>query len=315
MVARIDPERERVLVAIKPTQRDLPPPAIRACEFAERVDGEILLVSVVFDPVVAGGLDGAAALETAAKSRLIEDQRLELERSAQALRDRGIAVTVRVVWDAAAYRGILRAADEWEPTLVVVGAHERRAMLHTALTDTHWRLVHTSRWPLLLVKQSTSNDKRIILAAVDPSRTESHAVAGDVLKAASRFGSAWNCPVRVVHSFPNPEQFALVSAVEVSPGVFYGTENIAALHRRAVEELCTSYGIDPSHADVRPGEPAAVIGQLMMDHDVRLVVLGLSRHSLLQQVILGSITQAVAIESPCDVLLIPQPSQSVRDWE
>jgi nucleotide-binding universal stress UspA family protein len=314
MSARIDPERQRVLAATKPAQRGLPLSAIRAREFAQMVDGEILLVSVVFDSVVAGGLEGAAALETVAKSRLIEDQRLELERTAQSLRDWGAAVTVRVVWDAATDRGILRVADEWHPTLVVVGAHEPRAMLQTPLTDTHWRLVHACTWPLLLAKPSASNDRRTILAAVDPSRAESRAVAHDVLRAACRFATALDCQVRVVHAFPDPENFALVSSVEVSPGVFYGIENIAELHRRAVEELAGSHGIDPSHTDVRPGEPAAVIRQLMMDdHDVRLVVLGLSRHSLLQQVVLGSITQAVTSESPCDVLLIPQPSRTGDD--
>ncbi|HEY3515684.1 MAG TPA: universal stress protein, partial [Gammaproteobacteria bacterium] len=269
-------------------------------------------VGVVFDSLVAGGFEGAAALEAVAKSRLIEDQSLELERTAQSLRDRGAAVTVRVVWGAAAYREILRVADEWHPTLVVVGAHKQRAMLQTPLTDTQWRLMHTCACPLMVVRESPSNERRTILAAVDPSRAESRAVARDVLQAACRFGAALDCQVRVVHAFPDPENFALASSIEVSPGVFYGIENVAELHRRTVEELAGGYGIDPSHTDVRPGEPADVIRQLTMDHDVRLVVLGLSRHGLLQQVVLGSITQAVTTESPCDVLLIPQPSPEIR---
>lgn len=302
----IDRERQRVLTAVKPTQHGLPLQAMRACEFAKRVDAEMLLVSVVFDPLVAGGFEGAAALEPVAKGQLIEDQRLKLERVAQALRDQGAAVEVRVVWDAAAFRGILRVADEWHPTLVVVGAHEQRA-LQTPLKDTHWRLMHTSKWPLLLVKQSTSPDGTTILAAVDPSRAESGAIARNVLQAARLFGDAWNCQIRVAHAFPDPQQFALASAVEVSPGVFYGAENIAALHRRAVEELSADYGIHASQTDVRTGQPAVVILQLVEEHAVRLVVLGLSRHSFLQQLVLGSITQTVALDSPCDVLLIPQP--------
>jgi nucleotide-binding universal stress UspA family protein len=311
MSARIDRQQQRILTAIKPTQTGLPLQALRASEFARAVDAEILLVSVVYDPLIAGGLEGAAALETAAKSRLIDDQHLELERIAKLLRDHGVTVTVRVVWDAAPHRGILRVADEWHPTVLVVGAHEQRA-LQTPLKDTHWRLMHTSRWPLWLVKQSTSTDHRTVLAAVDPSRAESGAAAHEVLRAARLVGAALNCRVRVAHAFPDPQQFALVSAVEVSPGVFYGTENVVALHRRAVEELSGAHGVDPGHTDVRAGQPAAVIEQLLQDHDVRLVVLGLSRHSLLQQVVLGSITQAVTLDSPCDVLLIPQPSPAMQ---
>jgi nucleotide-binding universal stress UspA family protein len=185
-------------------------------------------------------------------------------------------------------------------------------MLPTSLTDTHWRLIHACRCPLFLVKSSASTEHRTILAAVDPSRAESRAVSRDVLQAARLFGNALDCQVRAVHAFLDPGNFSLVSAVEVSPGIFYGTENIAALHRHAVEELANGYGIDPSHTDVRPGEPAAVIAQLMTEHDVRLVVLGLSRQSVVEQVVLGSITQFVTIESLCDVLLIPQPS-AARD--
>ena len=307
MFAPADTDPPRVLVAIKPMQRGLPLPAIRAREFAG-VSGEILLLSVVFDPVVARGLQGAAALEPVLKTRLIEDQRLNLEQTAQSLRDWGATVTVRVVWDSAAYRGILRVAHEWRSTLLVVGA-EPRSMLRPALRGTPAELMHACTCPILLVKESTSNDRGTILAAVDPSRAESRSVTRSVLQAARHFGALLDCRVRVVHAFPDPEKFALASAIEVAPGVFYGTENIAALHRRAVDELSSGYGIDPSHTDVRQGEPAQVIRDLMMEHDVRLVVLGLSRHSRLQQVVLGSITEEVTFESPCDVVLIPQPPQ------
>lgn len=305
MSAPAHPEPQRVLAAIKPSQRGLPLAALRARDFAQG-GGEILLLSVAFDTIVAGGIEGTVALETVLRSRLVEEQREELERTAQSLRDWGANVSVRVAWDSVAERGILSVAEEWRPTLLVVGAR-RATLLNMPQTGTHRRLMHSSPCPLLLAKESTANDGRTILAAVDPSRPESRAVARKVLQAAQRFGAVLDCTVRVAHAFPDPEQFALASAVEVAPGIFYGKENIAELHRRGVEELASGFGIDPSHTDVRQGEPAAVIGQLMTEHDVRLAVLGLSRQSRLQQTVLGSITEAVTIEAPCDVLLIPQP--------
>jgi hypothetical protein len=84
---------------------------MRAREYAQSAAGEILLVSVVFDSVVAAGLQGATALETVAKSPLIEDQQLQLAVIAQSLRDWGAMATVRVVWDAAAYRSKRRAGS------------------------------------------------------------------------------------------------------------------------------------------------------------------------------------------------------------
>ena len=198
----VDSERQRVLVAIKPWQRGLPLPATRAREFARSVDGEILLVSVVFDSIVAGGLQGAEELESVSTSRLIEEQRLELETIAQSLRDWRATVAVRVVWGAVAHREILRVVHEWQADLLVVGAHEQRSVLHTSLTDTHWQLMQTCTCPLLLVKDSTRNRYRTILAAVDPSRAASGAMDRDVLKAAQRFAVALGCQVRAVHAFP-----------------------------------------------------------------------------------------------------------------
>ena len=308
MLAPQRSEPQRVLVAVKPSQRGLPPAAVRARDFAQGENDEILLVSIAFDSFVAGGVEGAVALETMLKSRLVEEQREALEQTARSLRDWGANVSVRVVWDSAVERGILSVAEEWRPTLLVVGAHSS-TLLQMSQTGTHRALMHSAPCPLLLVKESTANDARTVLAAIDPSRTESRAVARKVLQAAQRFAAALNCKVRVAHAFPDPEKFALVSAVEVEPGIFYGKENIAELHRRGVEELASSFGIDSAQMDVREGEPAEVIRQLMTEHDVRLLVLGLSRHSRLQQTVLGSITEAVTIESPCDVLLIPQIAQ------
>jgi universal stress protein E len=297
--------RQRVVVAIKPHQGGLPLAATRALQFAQSVDSEILLVSVVFDSIVGRGLVGAEVLEPVFKNRLIEEQQVELEVVAQSLRDWRATVTVRVVWGAVAHREILRVAHEWRADLLVVGAHEPRSMLRTFLTDTHRQLMLGCSCPLLLVKDTMPDRHRTILAAIDPSRAASGAMDRDVLEAARRFATAFDCQLRAVHAFPDPAKFAIVSAIEVSPGVFYGTENVADLHRRAVEQLVGDYDIDPGHADVRPGEPAALILQLMAEIDVRVVVLGLSRHSLLEQVVFGSITQAVTLESPCDVLLIP----------
>jgi universal stress protein E len=296
------------MVAVKPRQRGLPLAATRALELAKSRDSEILLVSVVFDPVIDRGLPGAEALEPASKNRVIDEQRRELTAVAQSLRDWRASVAVRVVWGAVAHRELLHVAHEWQADLLIVGAHEPR-VLQTFLTDTHWRLMQACSCPLLLVKESTSAQHRTVLAAVDPSRAGSDVMDRDVLEAAQRFAAALDCEVRAVHAFPDPARFAFVSAVEVSPGVFYGEENVAELHRRALEELLGDYGIDADHTDLRAGDAAPVILQLMTEHGVRLVVLGLSRHSLLEQVVLGSVTQAVTGESPCDVLLIPHRSE------
>src|ERR1044071_5535467 len=59
---RANSTRQRILVAIAPSHRGLPLAASRGLELAQAAGSEILLVSVVFDSIVARGFQGAEAL-------------------------------------------------------------------------------------------------------------------------------------------------------------------------------------------------------------------------------------------------------------
>jgi universal stress protein E len=300
---------ERIMVAIKPWQRGLPLAAVHARALAQSLSGELLLVSCVFDSQVAFRLEGRETTAFAAQAGMIERERVELERLAQSLRDWGAAVSTRVMWQAPAYQGMLRAANEWQADLLVVGAHEQHPTLRPRLTDTDWQLMRLCPCPLLLVKDPAFDGYPRVLAAVDPLHTHAEPSGMDhaVLGAAREFSRAFGAELRAVHAFPDPESFALASSVEVAPGVFYGAENIETTHRRAVEELVSAYGIGPDGIELRPGEPAATIAEVVAERRIRLVVLGAIRRGQIEQALLGSTAEAVAGQVPCDVLLVPPP--------
>src|SRR5690554_4481917 len=118
---------KRVVVAIKPRQRGLPLAAEHVRLLARACDASLLLVSAVFDGRVDASLERGDAAAAKARARILDTERAELERLAGSLRDWGVAVETRAVWEAPAYAGILRAARDWKADLVVVGAHEPRA--------------------------------------------------------------------------------------------------------------------------------------------------------------------------------------------
>ena len=270
-------------------------------------------MSVVFDSVVARGLQGAESLEAASKARLIAEAQRDLTRLAQPLRDWGATVDACAVWDAVAYRGILRAARDWPADLVVVGAYERRPMLQAASPNTRLQLLRVCPCPLLWVKRSSFDGYPTILAAIDPARSEPEPFDRSVLGIAQALSRAFHSELRAVHAFPDPATLALASAVEVAPGVQFGTENVAELHRRVATEWAGRFGIDRDHIDVRPGAPASVILDVMTERDVRLVVMGFSQRGPLEQFILGSTAEAVAFDAPCDVLLVRGRRESATD--
>ncbi|HET8699336.1 MAG TPA: universal stress protein [Gammaproteobacteria bacterium] len=303
--ARPFDKRDCVLVALEPSAAGWPLTVQRGLEVASSIGGDIVLVSVVFDPVIAGGLVGAEDLVGVSKQRAIDEARRKLAPLARSLREHGAAVEVRVVWDAAPYRGILRAAQELEANLVVVGAHEPRSLWQSALPNTVLHLMRLPPCPLLVVKEPTLDGYSTILVAVDPAGGDNATDRG-VLSAAERFARAFGSELRAVHAFPDPEMFALASAVEVSPGVILGTENVAELHRRAVAEAVSAYGIDDDRIDARAGAPSAVILDVMTEQRARLVILGASERGALERSILGSTVETVAAGAACDVLLVPR---------
>jgi universal stress protein E len=299
----------RVLVAIKPWQRGVPIAAAHARALAQGSRGALRLVSCVFDSQVAVELERNEASAFAAQAGMIDCERIELERLSQTLHDWGVPVDNRVLWEAPAYEGVLRAAREWPADLLVVGTHEVHPGLHTRLIDMDWQLMRRCPCPLLLVKDPHFNGYSTILAAIDPlhSHAEPSGMDQAVLGVARQFSKIFESELRVAHAFPDPETFALASAIEVAPGVLYGAENIEAVHRRAVVELVSGFGVLPAEIDLAPGQPAETLTRLARERHAELLVLGAVRRSQLEQAMLGSTAEAVAAEAECDVLFVPPP--------
>lgn len=296
-----------MLVGIKPWERGLPLESQHAAQLAQSLGADLMLVSAVFDARIASRSDRGNAAAIAARGRMIEAERVELERLAQSLRDWGATVATRVVFQAPAYQGVIEVAREWRADLLVVGVHERGLKLGTRLTDTDWQLMHLAPCPLLLVKDPKFDGYPTILAAVDPAHPQAAESGVDhaVLDTAKALASSCGSELRAVHALPEPALSPLRS-VEVEPGVYADAGTIEELHRRAVGDLLASYGVEPEKVDLVPGAPADVIAKTAAARHAELVVIGALRRSRLERAIIGSTAEAVAMEVSCDVLLVPR---------
>lgn len=307
-------ELRKILVAIKPWQRGLPLAADHACQLAADVGAEVRLVSTVFDAGVAGLRDRGEVAAPAAEQRALDAARVELERLARSMREFGARVSTKVIWGVPAYEAILRAAQDWGADLLVVGLHEAET-LHTRFTDTDWQLMRRAPCPLLLVKSEAFAGYRTILAAVDPlhAHEEPDGLDQDVLSAAREFSRLFGSQLRAVYAYPGPGPFELASAVEVTPGVLYGAENVAALHRRAVNELVERYGVADTEVDLVEGAPAEAVIDTVVRHHAELVVVGSPQRRGILAALLGSTAESVAAGVACDVLVVPaRPTAASR---
>lgn len=299
----------RVVVAIKPRQRGLPLAAEHARLLARACGGSLLLVSAVFDGRVDAALERGDDAAAKARARSIDTERAELERLAGSLRDWGVSVATRVVWEAPAYAGILRAARDWNADLVVVGAHEPRAAARTRLTDTDWQLMRQCSCPLLLVKDPEFDGYPFVLAAIDPAlaHNEPRDLDAAVLTAAAQLARVFGSQLGAVHAFADPDELGLTPVVQVAPGEYFDIAHWAKLHRAATVAAAAPYGVAEGRVVTAPGDPVDVIVDAVEAAKAQLVVVGTARRTPFMQALLGSTAEAVAASVTCDVLLVPPP--------
>jgi universal stress protein E len=297
----------RILVAVKPWQRGLPLAANHARQLAQLAGAAVQLVGTVFDARAAAGTERGDPAASVARDRALRAASVDLERLADSLRDWGASVTTRAVWGVPPYEGILAAAREWRADLVVVGTHERD--LHARLTDTDWQLMRRAECPLLLVKSPSFSGYGTIVTDVDPlhAHDEPYGLDRAVLDAGRSIARACESMLRVVYAYPGAEPFGLASAVEVAPGVFYGTENVEAVHRRAVNELAEQFGVAANDVDLVAGHAPEVIVDTAAKRGAQLVVVGAPRRRGALVTAIGRTAEMVASTVACDVLIVPAP--------
>jgi universal stress protein E len=302
---------KRILVAVKPWQRGLPLAANHARQLAQLTGAQLLLLGTAFDAHAAAGAERGETAARLAKDRAVAAARVDLERLARSLRDWGANVTTKIVWGVPAYERILAAAREWRADLVVVGTHEHETP-HTRLTDTDWQLMRRSECPLLLVKSLSFDGYRTVVAAVDPlhAHAEPYGLDRAVLGAARSIARACGSTLRAVYAYPGADAFDLASAVEVTPGVFYGAENVEALHRRAVNELVEQFGVGPDDVDLVEGSAAAAIIDTVAKRRAELVVVGMPLRRGAFAAAVDSTAERVVTDVACDVLIVPAPSEA-----
>lgn len=301
---------ERILIAAKPSKQTPPLAVPHALSLAQSFNAEIMLMSYVADSPAAAAFSGADPAEPMPRPHGKAAGALDrLEQLAQPLRDAGVSVTTSVSTRSPAYRGILEAADDWQADLVVAGVHESRLAPHRRLTETDWELMRLCPCPLLLTREPNTESYGMILAAVDPLRdhAEPEGLDNAVLGAADEFRRAFHATLSIANVYPNPEDYEIVSAVQVEPGIFYGTENIEEAHRSAVRALVRECGIVNADEVFLAGEPSAGIARIAAERKTDLIVMGSLKRGRIEATVLGSTAETVVADASCDVLLVKPP--------
>lgn len=182
--------------------------------------------------------------------------------------------------------------------LLVLGARGSSFMRHLLLGSTAERMVRKTRQPMLVVKQPPHERYRQLLVPVDFSPYSTTA-----LRSALRL--APEADIILLHAFEVPFEGKLHYA-----GV---DEDLIQRYRIAARQealqrlraLRDAMGIPQERVRliVVHGDPSITIIEQEQEQDCDLIVMGKHGENVLEDLILGSVTKHVLVESQCDVLV------------
>lgn len=184
-------------------------------------------------------------------------------------------------------------------SLIVIGTHSDHAVRDWFQGSMVERLLANSDQPLLVVKQPANAPYQQVLVPVDFSPSSALAVEAAV-KVAPR------AKITLLHvfklPFENKLRFAGVSDAELAD-YQASSKQRAELDMAAFIRGLPDMDVEPS-SRLAHGHAPTVILEQAEELACDLIVMGRYGQSGVEQLLLGSVTEYVAAESPCDVMVV-----------
>jgi len=284
---------DRLLVAT-----DFSAPANHAVERAAMIAKEAGAILNLLHVVSFGPLEKLRKLvqdaSAALQQRILEAAHSRLIAQAGTLAKRyGISADVRVISGS-----LLNELQDASADMVICGARGESFMRHALLGSTAERMLRRTRRPVLVVKQSAHESYSTVLIPVDFSSSSLRAI-----KQAQAI--APQAEIILLHAYEVPFEGQLRYA-SVDDAII--NEYLLAARREAtacMEALCreAGLGLDEARYVLVHGDPSACVIEQEQVQSADLIVMGKHGENLIEELLLGSVTKHVLIESQCDVLV------------
>lgn len=288
---------QRILVAT-----DLSEPARyaaeRAAALAKELEATLELVYVVPKPPIARLRWLVSETRPKLQQRVLDAAREELRQlAAHLLRAHGVSPGAHVV-SGPLLQELVTQIKRMSPDLTIVGARGASTVRHLLLGTTAERLLGTARRPMLVVKQPPRERYRSVLVPVDfsPASVAAVRAARTVAPAAS---------IRLLHAFEVPFegmlQYASVDEDQIYRYRIAARQEALQKLRRLSEEASLPAGL--AVPLVLHGNPSVHILEQERETGCDLIVMGKHGQDKLEELLLGSTTKHVLVQSQCDVLV------------
>jgi nucleotide-binding universal stress UspA family protein len=224
---------------------------------------------------------------------------LEVERHVAKL-DPGAKVPI-FIERGQAYAEIIRRAEAWSASLIVMASHGRTGLARALLGGVAERVVRYAHCPVLVTRQSHS--EKVVVAATDLSDPSLPAIVRGAEEARLR-----GARLVVVHAVDTRGASYLASA-----GTLFGAtvtlppvdvqratrDGLSALLRQSMARFSAS-----GESLVLDGAPVAEIVRTVENFHAELLVVGAHGRTGIARIALGSVAEQLVRLSPCSVLAV-----------
>ncbi len=203
---------------------------------------------------------------------------------------------------------ITEIAKEWSANLIVMGSRGRTGLELMLLGSVSQTVLTQSHCPVVIAKtggiHDPKNSFKKILITVDNS---------EYSRAALRWLNeiVWEGETQFKIVTVVPPLFDSIDSVE---SITYAT-NLTREHNELVisaqrelkklsAELATTHGSKNISTEVGQGDPKEAILKVATDWSADLIVMGSHERTGINKLLLGSVSQAVALHAPCSVAII-----------
>ena len=298
----------QILSVVDPTTDDQPAMR-RAAWVAANTGAELELLICYYNEYLSGDrLFDSSSLRTTRKE-VLDGYEKHLETLAEPLRQSGLTVRTRAVWDHPLYEGIVRHAAAINADLVFKDAHHHSAISRALLTNTDWSLIRACASPLWLVKAGDLPDKLVILAAIDPMNEHDKPAALDdeILMLSKTLAEVSSAEMHVFHSYDPRVAISTATAnayIPVSLPFDEIEKQMRQQHEKRFNEIVKYHEIDTGRAHLVSGITHEELPALAEDLDALVVVMGAVARNPLKRLFIGSTAERTLGQLPCDMLIV-----------
>jgi universal stress protein E len=199
------------------------------------------------------------------------------------------------------FDGILRAAADVNPDLIVMGSHRKQLLLDIFIGTTIERVIRKGPFPVLMVNNEAQRRYEKVVAPVDMSAPSAYALR---VALSTRLISG---RATLLHAFfPLGKGKMFVAGTDQATIDEYATSE----RREAMEELATflvanDLGRENWSIRVEDGGPMEVISRAVAEMRPDLLVMGTHGRSGILKVLIGSVTEEALRSLNVDILAVP----------